>query len=84
MLDPRHLAIADDQVGPSFEDRPDELGDVRPVVLVVGVGVDDHVGAELERGVDPRLEPGGETLVVREAHEMVDPVPACHRDRVVR
>ena len=31
-----------------------ELGDVGAVVLVVGVGVDDHVGAELQRRVDAR------------------------------
>ena len=38
------------------EDRRDQLGDVAAVVLVVGVGVDDHVGAELERRVEAGLE----------------------------
>ena len=53
------------------------------VVLVVGVGVDDHVGAELQRGVDARLEARRQTLVVGQAHEVVDAVRARHRDRLV-
>ncbi len=60
-----------------------ELGDVGAVVLVVGVGVDDHVGAELQRGVDPGLEAGREALVVGQAHEVVDAVCAGDRDRLV-
>ena len=65
------------------EDRLDELGDVAAVVLVVGVGVDDHVGAELERGVEPGLEARGEPLVVREPHDVVDAVLARDLDRAV-
>ena len=77
------LAVADDHVGAPVEDRAHEPGDVRPVVLVVGVGVDDHVGAELQRGVDAGLEAGGQALVVGQAHEVVDAVRARHRDRLV-
>ena len=55
----------------------------RPVVLVVGVGVDDHVGAELERRVEPGLEARGEALVVGQAHDVVDAVCARDLDRAV-
>ena len=53
------------------------------VVLVVGVGVDDHVGAELQRRVDARLEAGRQALVVGQAHEVVDAVRARDLDRRV-
>ena len=54
-----------------------------PAVLVVGVGVDDDVGAELEAGVEPGLEPRGEALVVGQADDVLDPVFAGHLDRAV-
>ena len=53
------------------------------VVLVVGVGVDDHVGAELQRRVEPGLEAGREALVVGQAHDVVDAVRARDRDVAV-
>ena len=83
MLDPADLAVADDHVRAALEDRAHEPGDVRAVVLVVGVGVDDHVGAELQRGVDARLEARGQALVVGQAHEVIDAVRARDRDRLV-
>ena len=54
------------------DDRLDELRDVLAAVLVVGVGVDDHVGAELQRGVHAGLERAREALVVGQAHDVVD------------
>ncbi len=83
MFDPGHLAVADDHVGAPGDDRRDEPGDVRAVVLVVGVGVDDHVGAELQGGVDAGLEARREALVVGQAHEVVDAVGARDGDRLV-
>ena len=56
---------------------------VRAAVLVVGIGVDDHVGAELQGRVDAGLEGGREALVVGQAHDVVDAVRARDRDRVV-
>ena len=78
-----HLAIADDHVGTPGEDRRDELRDIRAVVLVVGVGVDDHIRAQLQRRVDASLKTGGEALVVGQPHDVVDAVLARHRDRRV-
>ena len=56
VLDRLHLAVADDEVGVAAQDRRHQLRDVGRVVLVVGVGVDDHVGAQLQRRVEPCLE----------------------------
>ena len=52
-------------------------------VLVVGVGVDDDVGAELEARVEPGLEAGGQALVVRQPDDVVDAVRARDLDRAV-
>ena len=65
------------------DDRRDELGDVGALVLVVGVGVDDHVGAELQAGVEARLERRREALVVRQPDDVVDAVLAGDLDRGV-
>ena len=83
VLDRHDLAVADDHVGVAGDDRRDELRDVRAVVLVVGVGVDDHVGAELERGVQTGLEAVGEALVVGQPDDVVDAVGARHLDGAV-
>jgi hypothetical protein len=56
------------------DDRLDELGDIAAVVLVVGVGVDDDVGAELQRGVHACLEGACEPLVVGQPDDVVDAV----------
>ena len=83
VLDRHHLAVADDHVGVAGDDRLDELEDVRAVVLVVGVGVDDHVGTELQRGVEAGLEAVREALVVRQPDDVVDAVGARHLDGAV-
>jgi hypothetical protein len=52
-------------------------------VLVVGVGVDDDVGAQFQAGVEARLEAGREALVVGQADDVLDPAFAGHLDRAV-
>ncbi len=84
VLDRHDLAVADDHVRAAVEDGLDELDDVAAVVLVVGVGVDDHVGAELQGRVEAGLEPRGEALVVRQPDDVVDAVLAGHLDGAVR
>ena len=59
------------------------VGDVVGRVLVVGVGVDDDVGAELEAGVETGLEGEGQALVVGELHDVVDAERPSHLDRAV-
>ena len=83
MLDPADLAVADDHVGLAGEDRRHQLRDVGAAVLVVGVGVDDDVGAELQAGVEAGLEAGGEALVVGQPDDVLDPVLAGDLDRAV-
>ena len=83
VLELRDLAVADHHVGAARDDRLDQLRDVARVVLVVGVGVHDDVGAELEARVEPGLERGGEALVVREPDDVVDAVRARDVDRAV-
>ena len=68
--------------------RPARIGatslrDVGGRVLVVGVGVDDDVGAELQARVEARLEARGQALVVRQADDVVDAVLARDLDRAV-
>ena len=77
------LPVADHHVGAAGEDRRDQLRDVGGPVLVVGVGVDDHVGAELQRGVEPGLEGGREALVVGQPDDVVDAVVSRDLDRAI-
>ena len=77
------LAVAHDHVRAAVQDRLDELGDVGAAVLVVGVGVDDHVGTQLQRRVDAGLEGGRQPLVVGQAHEVLDAEGAGDLDRAV-
>jgi hypothetical protein len=83
MVDRVGLAVADHHVGLARDDRSDQLGNVGAEVLVVGVGVDDHVGAELQAGIEAGLEGRGEPLVVGEADDVIDAVSPRHLDGVI-
>ena len=52
-------------------------------VLVVGVGVDDDVGAQAQAGVEAGHEAGGQPLAPREAHHVVGAVRARDLRRAV-
>ena len=77
-LDPREvrdrvgLAIADADVGAPGQHGLDEAGDVDAAVLVVGVGVDDQIGAQAQAGVEPGHVRRREPAVAREADDVVD------------
>jgi len=83
VLDAVGVAVAHHHVGVAGDDRLHQLHDVPAVVLVVGVGVHDHVGAELQAGVEPGLERGRQPLVVGEPHDVVHAVRTGDVDRVV-
>ena len=74
LVDRHDLPVAHHHVGLAAQDRPHQLRDVGGLVLVVGVGVDDHVGAQLQPGVETGLEGGGQPLVVGQADDVVDAV----------
>ena len=70
MLHQVDLPVGDDDVGAALHDRPHQVRDPVLRVLVVSVGVDDDVGADLQRVVDPILERAGKPLVAGVAHEV--------------
>ena len=74
---------ADHQVGLAGEDRRGQLRDVVGAVLVVGVGVDDHVGAGAQRGLEAGGERAGQALVAPEADDVIDAGGLGDRDRRV-
>jgi len=57
--------------------------DVASVVLVVGVGVDDHVSTRIQTGPQAVHEATCQTLVASVAHHMVHPMGQRHFHRVV-
>ena len=77
------VARADHQVGTAGNDRLGQLADVARVVLVVAVGVHNHVGAHAQCCVETARERHGEPLVLREAHDGVGAVVAGHLHRVI-
>src|SRR5688500_263247 len=79
----RHVAITDHDLGRSFDDRRDEPGDVAGEVLVVGVGVDDDVGAETKGGVDPGDECRGEAAMRLQGDDVCGAGLPRHLDRTV-
>ena len=58
------------------EQRREQPAMSRAGVLVVGVGVDDEVGAELERRVDAGHERRGQALAAPEPDDVMDAVRA--------
>ena len=58
--------VPDDNFSPSGKDRLDQLDDVVRLVLVVGVGIHDHVGPRPDCGVESRTESGREPAIALE------------------
>jgi len=84
VLDQVHLPVGDDDVGPAGQDRLHQVGDALLRVLVVAVGVDHDVGAELERALHPVVEGAPEPAVAGVPHEVRDAVLLGHLDGAVR
>jgi len=63
VLERRRIAVADHHLGVAAHDGRDEGGDVLGAILVVGVGIDDHVGARAEAGIETGHESASEALV---------------------
>ena len=84
VLDQVDLAVGDDDVGAPGQDGLDQVGDPVLGVLVVAVGVDHDVGAELERALHPVVEGAPEPAVAGVPHEVRDAVLLGHLDGAVR
>lgn len=83
MLDLGNRPCADHHVGPVLKHRLSEQRYVGGYILVVGVGVDDDIGAEPQARVDAGHEGVGEAAIAGMAHDMVDAVRARHLGGVV-
>ena len=73
MGDLRNWSLADHDLRPAFDDRSNEIGNTGGVILVVGIGVDDDVGAEPQRLLDPRHKGFREPVIIGETKDMVCP-----------
>ena len=56
MFDGFRLTVADDDIRLIVEDRAHQRGNVWSVILIVAIGIDDDVGAEPQRRIDPALK----------------------------
>jgi hypothetical protein len=74
---------ADHQIGLAGQDRPRQLGNVLGAILIVGVGVDDHVGAGAHRSLEAGGEGPCQALVVLETDDVIDTVGERYRHRIV-
>jgi hypothetical protein len=83
VLDLGGLPIADGDLGPALQDRPDQLADHLLRVLVVAVGVHHDVGPELEGALHAVVERAPEPAGAGVVHELGDAVGACHLDGAV-
>src|ERR1700744_976201 len=68
------LAVADDDIRLTFNDRPHQVADASLRVLVVAIGVYDYVRAQLQRFHHAVVERTAQPLVPGMTHEMPDPV----------
>jgi hypothetical protein len=84
VLDQVDLAIGDDDVGATGEDRLHQVADALLRVLVVAVGVHDDVGAQLQRPLHAVVEGAAQTPVPRVPHEVRDAVLLRDLDRAIR
>ena len=77
------VAVADDDVGLAAKKRRDERRNVLADVLIVAVGIDDEVGAELQAGVDARHERGREPARPPKRHDVIHAQRPRHFRRLV-
>ena len=77
------LPIAHDEVGVSTQDGLDEPGDFLARILVIGIGVDDDVGAETKGSVETGHEAVGEAAPSPEPYDVVGAVLTGHGRRAI-
>lgn len=73
MLDVADRPIADHELSLAIDDRRDQRADIVGVVLVVGIGIDDHVGPFGDRTCQAGHERVGKPHVHRQVDDVIDP-----------
>ena len=66
------------------QDRFNQLADVGGAVLIVGIRIDDDVRAVPHALVQARQKGGGESLITRKLHDVVDATAPSDLDRPIR
>ncbi len=79
-----HLAVADNDVGCSVENRTNQFWDAARVVLVVRIGIDYDVRALFQCVVDAVDKSLGQSLVVGQLQNMIDVLRSGDLQRFVR
>ena len=65
------------------EDRCDQGRDICRQILIIRVGIDDHVRSQLEAGVQPGDEGPGQPLMPGKTDDVIDPALSGDRRRIV-
>jgi len=71
-----HATITDDDIRFTGQNRRHQFADILAFILVVGIGIDDDIGAFGQRLVDPRLESRRKSAVGPVPDNMIDTEPA--------
>ena len=72
MRDRRGLPIAHNDIGGTLKDGLHQLRDVRPAILIVGIRVDDDVGAQREAAIESSAKRAGEPEIGLVAQHVID------------
>ncbi len=83
MLHTAHTAIPDHKLCAAGNDRSNQPLDILSAVLIVGVGVDDDVGAQVQGVLQAGYEGAGQTLILPQAEDVVHTVGLCNLSSTV-
>lgn len=72
MVNAVYLAIANHYVSLPIHDGRYQVGNKTAGILIIGIGIDDDVGAGPQTGIKAILEGSGQSQVLLMAHDMVD------------
>lgn len=64
--------FANDDIGRTVKDGADQFFNIIAAVLVIGIGVDDDIGAVAEAGVKACHKAFGKAFVAAEVYDVVD------------
>ena len=76
-------SLTDDDIRLFVEYGADYLLDIRAAVLIVGVGIHDYIGSQVETGVYACHKALGKSLVALEGHDMMEAQLPCAGNCIV-